>query len=172
MKEEFPMDEIMRRGNTRKFTETPVTDEEIQSILKAAMQARTAGNQTPWHFIVVRNQALIKALAHNNMTAGPIRKAPVVLLLLSDMRGLKFPESTPMDLAAAAQNVLTEAEHLGLGTLWISVYPHEDRIRHIRSLFELPIEVTPFCLIPIGHPDGRPIRLDHYDASRIHYDTF
>lgn len=172
MKEEFPMDEIMRRGNTRKFTETSVTDEEIQSILKAAMQARTAGNQTPWHFIVVRNQALIKALAHNNMTAGPIRKAPVVLLLLSDMRGLKFPESAPMDLAAAAQNVLTEAEHLGLGTLWISVYPHEDRIRQIRSLFELPIEVTPFCLIPIGHPDGRPIRLDHYDASRIHYDTF
>lgn len=172
MKEEFPMDEIMRRGNTRKFTETPVTDEEIQSILKAAMQARTAGNQTPWHFIVVRNQALIRALAHNNMTAGPIRKAPVVLLLLSDTRGLKFPESAPMDLAAAAQNVLTEAEHLGLGTLWISVYPHEDRIRQIRSLFELPIEVTPFCLIPIGHPDGRPIRLDHYDASRIHYDTF
>ena len=166
------MDEIMRRGNTRKFTETPVTDEEIQSILKAAMQARTAGNQTPWHFIVVRNQALIKALAHNNMTAGPIRKAPVVLLLLSDTRGLKFPESAPMDLAAAAQNILTEAEHLGLGTLWISVYPHEDRIRHIRSLFELPIEVTPFCLIPIGHPDGRPIRLDHYDASRIHHDTF
>lgn len=166
------MDEIMMRGNTRKFTQDPVADSEVDAILRAAMQARTAGNQTPWHFIVVKNAALIKALAHNNMTAGPIRKAPVVLILLSDTRGLKFPESWPMDLAAAAENILLEAQHLGLGTLWISVYPHEDRIRHIRSLFELPIEVTPFCLIPIGHPDGKPIRLDHYDASRVHYDSF
>lgn len=166
------MEEIMMRGNTRKFKPDPVTDEQVDAILRAAMQARAAGNQTPWHFIVVKNPVLIKALAHNNMTAGPIRKAPVVLILLSDTRGLKFPESWPMDLAAAAENVLLEAQHLGLGTLWISVYPHEDRIRHIRSLFELPIEVTPFCLIPIGHPDGKPIRLDHYEASRVHYDSF
>lgn len=166
------MDEILKRGNTRNFTKEPVSEEAVDRILHAAMQARTAGNQTPWHFIVVRNQALVKALAHNNMTAGPIRKAPVVLLLLSDSRGLTFPESITMDLAAAAQNILTEAEHLGLGTLWISVYPHEDRIRHIRGLFDLPLEVVPFCLIPVGHPEGRPIRLDHFDASRVHYDTF
>ena len=77
-----------------------------------------------------------------------------------------------MDLAAAAENILIEAEHLGLGTQWISVYPHADRIRHIRSLFDLPLEVTPFCIIPVGYPADRPIRLNHYDASRIHYDTF
>lgn len=166
------MDEIMRRGNTRKFKEDPVGDEALQSILRAAMQARTAGNQTPWHFVVVRNEALIKALAHNSMTAGPIRKAPLVLLLLGDERGLSFPESWTMDLAAAAENILIEAEHLGLGTQWISVYPHADRIRQIRSLFELPLEVTPFCLIPIGYPADKPIRLDHYDETRVHYDTF
>lgn len=166
------MDEIMKRGNTRKFKDQPVGDEEIQQLLRAAMQARTAGNQTPWHFIVVRNEALIKALAHNSMTAGPIRKAPVALVLLGDSRGLTFPESWTMDLAAAAENILIEAEHLGLGTLWISVYPNEDRIRHIRSLFEMPLEVTPFCIIPVGYPADRPIRLNHFDASRIHYDAF
>lgn len=169
------MDEIMKRGNTRKFKDkgdAPVTDEAVDKLLRAAMQARTAGNQVPWHFIVVRNDALIKALAHNNMTAGPIRKAPVALVLLGDTRGITFPESWPMDLAAAAENILIEAEHLGLGTQWISVYPHADRIRHIRSLFDLPLEVTPFCIIPVGYPADRPIRLNHYDASRIHYDTF
>lgn len=166
------MDEIMKRGNTRNFTKENVTEEEMDRLLRAAMQARTAGNQTPWHFIVVRNPALVKALAHNSMTAGPIRKAPAVIMLLSDSRGLSFPESITMDLAAAAQNILTEAEHLGLGTLWISVYPHEDRIRQIRGLFDLPLEVVPFCLIPVGHPEGRPMRMDHYDAKRVHYDAF
>lgn len=166
------MEEIFKRGNTRNFTDAPVTEEEVDKLIRAGMQARTAGNQTPWHFIVVRNQALIKALAHNNMTAGPIRKAPVVLLLLSDSRGLNFPESIDTDMGATAENILIEAEHLGLGTLWISVAPHEDRIRQIRGLFDLPIEVTPYCLIPVGHPDGRPIKLDHYTKSRIHYDAF
>lgn len=166
------MEEIMRRGNTRKFKEDPVSDEMVQKLLKAAMQARTAGNQTPWHFVVVKSPVLIKALAHNSMTAGPIRKAPLVLLLLGDERGLSFPENWTMDLAAAAQNILIEAEHLGLGTQWINVYPHADRLRQIRQLFELPEEVTPFCLIPVGYPADKPIRLDHYDASRIHYDSF
>lgn len=169
------MDEIMKRGNTRKFKDkkdAPVSEEDVTRLLKAAMQARTAGNQTPWHFVVVRNDALIKALSHNNMTATPIRKAPVALLLLGDTRGLTFPESWTMDLAAAAENILIEAEHLGLGTLWISVYPHEDRIRHIRGLFDLPLEVTPFCIIPVGYPADRPVRLNHFDEKRIHYDTF
>ena len=169
------MDEIMKRGNTRKFKDggdAPVSEEQVEKLLRAAMQARTAGNQTPWQFIVVRSEVLIKALAHNSMTAGPIRKAPVVLLLLSDTRGVTFPESCPMDMAAAAENILIEAEHLGLGTQWISVYPHEDRIRQIRSLFDLPLEVTPFCLIPVGYPADRPIRLNRYDKSRVLYDTF
>ena len=166
------MDEIMKRGNTRKFSDRPVDDEAVDRLLRAAMQARAAGNQKPWHFIVVRNEALIKALAHNSMAAGPVRKAPVVLVLLGDERGLSFPESWTMDLAASAENILIEAEHLGLGTQWISVYPHEERIRHIRSLFDLPLEVTPFCIIPVGYPADRPIRLNHYDASRVHRDSF
>lgn len=166
------MEEIMKRGNTRRFKDDPVSEEAVQQILKAAMQARTAGGQTPWHFMVVRNQALIKALAHNSMTAGPIRKAPVVLLLLGDERGLSFPDYWTMDLAAAAENILIEAEHLGLGTQWINVYPYPDRLRQIRQLFELPVEVTPFCLIPIGYPADKPIRIDHFDESRIHYDSF
>lgn len=166
------MDEIMKRGNTRKFTDEPVSEEDVDRLIRAGMQARTTGNQTPWHIIIVRSDPSIKVLSHSSMAAGTIRKAPLVLMLLFDKTGLSYPECVETDMGACAQNILTEAEHLGLGTQWVAVHPYEDRIRHVRSFFDLPIDVVPFALIPVGHPADRPIRLDHYDAKRIHKETF
>ncbi len=166
------MDEIMKRGNTRKFADAPVSDADVDRLIRAGMQARTAGNQIPWHFVIVRSDPSIKVLSHSSMAAGTIRKAPLVLMLLFEEKGLSYPESIPTDMGACAQNILTEAEHLGLGTQWVAVYPYEDRIRHIRSFFDLPTDVTPFCLIPVGHPAEKPVKIDHYDAKRIHKETF
>ncbi len=166
------MDEIMKRGNTRKFTDEPVSEEDVDRLIRAGMQARTTGNQTPWHFIIVRSDPSIKVLSHSSMAAGTIRKAPLVLMLLFDKTGLSYPECVETDMGACAQNILVEAEHLGLGTQWVAVHPYEDRIRHVRSFFDLPIDVVPFALIPVGHPADRPVRLDHYDAKRIHKETF
>ncbi len=166
------MDEIMKRGNTRKFTDEPVSEEDVDRLIRAGMQARTTGNQTPWHIIIVRSDPSIKVLSHSSMAAGTIRKAPLVLMLLFDKTGLSYPECVETDMGACAQNILTEAEHLGLGTQWVAVHPYEDRIRHVRSFFDLPIDVVPFALIPVGHPADRPVRLDHYDAKRIHKETF
>ena len=166
------MDEIMKRGNTRKFTDEPVSEEDVDRLIRAGMQARTTGNQTPWHIIIVRSDPSIKVLSHSSMAAGTIRKAPLVLMLLFDKTGLNYPECVDTDMGACAQNILTEAEHLGLGTQWVAVHPYEDRIRHVRSFFDLPIDVVPFALIPVGHPADRPVRLDHYDAKRIHKETF
>lgn len=166
------MDEIMKRGNTRKFTDEPVSEEDVDRLIRAGMQARTTGNQTPWHVIIVRSDPSIKVLSHSSMAAGTIRKAPLVLMLLFDKTGLSYPECVETDMGACAQNILVEAEHLGLGTQWVAVHPYEDRIRHVRSFFDLPIDVVPFALIPVGHPADRPVRLDHYDAKRIHKETF
>lgn len=166
------MDEIMKRGNTRKFTDEPVSEEDVDRLIRAGMQARTTGNQTPWHIIIVRSDPSIKVLSHSSMAAGTIRKAPLVLMLLFDKTGLSYPECVETDMGACAQNILIEAEHLGLGTQWVAVHPYEDRIRHVRSFFDLPIDVVPFALIPVGHPADRPVRLDHYDAKRIHKETF
>ena len=166
------MDEIMKRGNTRKFTDEPVSEEDVDRLIRAGMQARTTGNQTPWHIIIVRSDPSIKVLSHSSMAAGTIRKAPLVLMLLFDKTGLSYPECVETDMGACAQNILVEAEHLGLGTQWVAVHPYEDRIRHVRSFFDLPIDVVPFALIPVGHPADRPVRLDHYDAKRIHKETF
>ena len=55
------MNEIFTRVSTRKFEDRPVESEKITQLLKAAMQAPSAGNQQPWEFFVVTDKEKIKA---------------------------------------------------------------------------------------------------------------
>ena len=57
------MNEIFTRVSTRKFEDRPVEPEKITQLLKAAMQAPSAGNQQPWEFYVVTDKDKIKALS-------------------------------------------------------------------------------------------------------------
>ncbi|MBR7152723.1 MAG: nitroreductase family protein, partial [Candidatus Methanomethylophilaceae archaeon] len=48
-----PMDVLMERISVRDFTDEPVSDSDLESILRAAMQAPSARNQQAWEFLVV-----------------------------------------------------------------------------------------------------------------------
>ena len=60
------MNEIYTRVSVRKFEDRPVEPEKITQLLKAAMQAPSAGNQQPWEFFVVTDKEKIKALSQSN----------------------------------------------------------------------------------------------------------
>ena len=50
---------IMTRRSVRAYTAEPIGDEEIESLLRAAMQAPSAVNEQPWEFVVIRDRALL-----------------------------------------------------------------------------------------------------------------
>ena len=72
------------------------------------------------------------------------------------------------DCSAATQNILLEATHLNLGAVWMGVYPEEKRVDGVRQLLNAPEDITPFCIIALGHPAEQPALADRYDASRVH----
>ena len=116
------MDEIFRRGECRNFKElTPVPDEQLLTLVKAGMQARSVGNQKDRDFIIVTREDLVKAISHNSIVAGPARKASAAIVIVGKKEGVSFPDEWSFDCAAAAENILLEAEHLGLGSLWLQV---------------------------------------------------
>lgn len=170
MDEEF---EIFRRGTCRYFKElTPVPDEDLLTLVKAGMQARAVGNQKAREFIIVTREDLVKAISHNSIIAGPARKASAVIAIVGKPEGITFPEEWSFDCAAAAQNILIEAEHLGLSTLWMQVYPYQDRKVHLRHLLDIPDSLEPFCVIAVGYADKRPVRMNRYDEREVSYDLF
>ncbi len=76
------------------------------------------------------------------------------------------------DCAAATQNILIAASDLGLGAVWLGVYPRQERIDGMRELLGVPTGVVPFSLVSIGHPAQQLPPSDRYDEARIHRDRW
>ena len=161
------MREIFQRVSVRKFTDQEVEAEKVELLLRAAMAAPSAGNQQPWTFCVVRDPELLARLSEVSPYAGPIRGAKVGIAVMGLGQGLRFPEYWEQDLGACTQNLLLEAEHLGLGAVWMGIAPLKDRMGAVRGALGLGEDVKPFCLVAVGYPAERPARHDRYDPSRV-----
>jgi nitroreductase len=166
------MEAIQTRRSIRKFTDTPVPTEMIDTLLKAAMLAPSAGNQQPWHFIVATDREKLDQVPDYHPYAGMIRGAHVAIVVCGAPDGTKWPDFWVQDCSAAIQNLLLAARDLGLGTVWTGVYPLEDRMTKTRELFAIPENVYPLAIIPVGWPDAEFSPKDRYDAGRVHQESW
>jgi nitroreductase len=166
------IDDLFARRSVRSYTTEPVTDDQVHTLLQAAMAAPSAGNRKPWHFVVVRDLQVLAALAEHHPYAKMLPSAPVCFVPCGEP-GLGYPGASDFwiqDLAAACENLLLAATGLGLGGVWCGVYPVQERVRDARRVLGIPENVTPFCFMPVGHPDERRERRTQYDADRVHHD--
>ncbi len=53
------MKAILERRSIRKYTDEPVSDDDLSNLLKAAMAAPSAGNQQSWEFVVIRDRDIL-----------------------------------------------------------------------------------------------------------------
>jgi Nitroreductase len=165
-------DVILTRRSIRKFTQDPVTETQVAALLTAAMAAPSAGNQQPWQFVVVREKAMLEAVARLNPYAAMAPKAPVGILVCGDTRAEKYAGYWVIDCAAAVQNLLLAAHEMGLGAVWTGVYPTTDRVEGFAKLFGAPAGVIPHSFIPVGHPAETKKREDRYRPERVHLERF
>lgn len=167
------MEEIFNRRSIRKFKNQPVEPEKIEKLLRAAMQAPSAANQQVWEFIVVQEKGMLEKLAQISPYAKPVAGSAVTFVLLADEDKMKVPTGWEQDLGAAAQNMLLEAVHLGLGGVWLGVATVDSVMDSVRNLFALPKNIRPFAFISVGYPDGQENHfVDRYQADRVHYEKW
>lgn len=166
------MNSIFLRRSIRNYLDKPIENEKVEQLLKAAMQAPSAGNQQPWEFIVVRDKELLMKLSLTSRYAGPANGAPVAIVVLGNKHNLKYPEYLQQDLAAATQNLLLQAVELELGAVWLGVAPEEDRMKYIADLFNLPETILPFAIVPVGYPETENKYIDRYNQTKVHYGKY
>jgi nitroreductase len=73
------LDFIKSRRTVRKFTDQPVSDEQLRAVLEAAVAAPTRLDIQPWHFVVLRDKALQKKLSESLRLHPYLETAPVVI---------------------------------------------------------------------------------------------
>ena len=162
------MDAIFTRRSIRKYLPKPVSRDLIDNILKAGMSAPSAGDEQPWHFIIIDRRDLLEKISEMHHYAKMLKDAPAALLICADQNVPKFKDFWVQDCSAASENMLLAAHDLGLGAVWIGVYPAEKLVTGIRELFKIPEHVTPFSAIAIGYPAEEKPGRSRYETSRIH----
>ena len=164
------MDIINERRSIRKYTDKKVEKDIIEQLLRAAMQAPSAGNQRPWEFIVVQNKEMLTKLSNTHPYSSMVKDAPLAIVLVANENRMRFPENWQQDMSAATENLLLEVTEVGLGAVWLGIAPVEDRMKYIRELFRLEDNMLPFALVPIGYPNGQDNHfVDRFEEERIHY---
>ena len=163
------MTEIFERVSIRKYQDRPVEEEKIQQILKAAMQAPSAGNQQPWEFYVVTDKEVIKRLSESHQYSGCAAGAPVVIVPCYRTENLRFEDYAEIDLSIATENLWLEVTSQGLGGVWMGIAPLKDRIKKVDEILGIGEGLHAFALVPIGYPAESRVQQDRFDESRIHY---
>ncbi len=159
---------IMTRRSVRSFTEEAVTDAELDVVLRAAMAAPSASNERPWRFVVVRDPAAIARLARTTPFTGPLKSAPVAIVVCADRKAAKYPGFWVIDCSAAIENALVAAHATGLGAVWMGVHPIAPFSSAVRRAIGAPRHVAPHSLVALGHPVAAPPRVDRFEPTWVH----
>lgn len=175
-KAETVMANILSRKSVRSYTDEAVTRQQLDTLVRVAMAAPTGKDMRPWKFIVIDDKSVMQQLAAQLPKAKMLAEAQAAILVCGDL-SIKDKEGKPstnwtFDCSAASENLLLQAEAMGLGAVWTGVYPYEDRTDAIKKVFELPDDIVPFSLIPIGYPKGDPQPKDKFDKDNIHYNKY
>ncbi|NHJ05924.1 MAG: nitroreductase family protein [Candidatus Heimdallarchaeota archaeon] len=163
------MDAILTRRSIRKFTKDLVSEDDIKILLEAAMQAPSAGNQQPWHFVVINERKILDAIPKFHEYSKMLKQAPVAILICAEVKAEKYCGYWVQDCSAATQNILLAAHNKGLGAVWLGIYPMQERIEGIKKLLNLPSEIYPLSLIAIGHPAEQKEPVNRFDSKKIRY---
>jgi nitroreductase len=149
--------EVLRaRHSVRRYDpDADVPKEMVRQIINAALEAPSAGNCQPWHFVVVRDLSVRRRLAQAAYGQDFLAEAPVVVVVCAEpdrstgrygKRGKTL--YCLQDTAAATEHILLAATALGFGTCWVGAFD-EEAAAHV---LELPTKLRPVALVPIGRP--------------------
>nr|NQU92686.1 nitroreductase family protein [Bacteroidota bacterium] len=114
---------ILNRRSIRKYITKPVEPEKTDQLLEAAMYAPSARNYRPWHFIVVDERKKLDDLSELHPYAKMLKEAPLAIVVCGDKSIEKEEGYLAINCSAATQNILLSAFDLGLGSVWLGLYP-------------------------------------------------
>ncbi|MEF8873873.1 MAG: nitroreductase family protein [Candidatus Thermoplasmatota archaeon] len=174
------------RCSVRNFTEREVEEDKFEEIIETGQRAPSAGNMQPYSFIVIRDEVKREELYELSEKQNWVKEAPLLIYICVDLRrdkrfhqyfDVEWVESSGIgglllpiiDTSLAAQNMVTAAEMLGLGSVFVgNIDPWKGE-----EVLDLPDDVYPLVLLCVGYPDENPDKKYRWDRSTVtHHDSY
>lgn len=166
------MEAILTRRSARKYTKEPISDDKIQELIIAAVSAPSAGNEQPWHFIIIDDRKILDKIPDFHPHAKMLKDAQKAILVCGDLTLETYKGYWMIDCSAATENILIAARAIGLGACWLGVYPREERMNTLKNMLGLPPNIIPFSLISLGYPAEKQTKVNRYSTSRVHHNKW
>ena len=137
------VDVIISSASEKGYTTEPVTDQQLDLILKSGIKAPSALNNQPWKFTVIKDEAIMKNVINDAIPGN-------VLIVVSGL--MAEDGSTPdFDCGLAAQNMFIAAHGLGLGA---RPYGSPTRIlNRMKPRYQIPEGYQAIIVLRIGNLD-------------------
>jgi len=177
------LETIRTKRAIRKFTTAALSDDVIRTILNAGRRAQSSKNMQAWHFIAIRDKAVLKALSKCGDFAGHLAGAALGVAIITPDPELRF--NVMFDAGQSAAYMQLAAWELGIGSCLATIYQHDQA----RQLLGFPDDMHLRVAISFGVPlnlekQERPpiktgrrafdevIHWDHWQAEKAAYNPF
>ena len=152
---------VKDRYSVRKFCDKKVEKEKLDLILEAGRVAPTAVNYQPQRILVLDTEDALSKL--KTCTTYHFH-APLALLICYDntvswKRSYDSKDMGEVDVSIVSTHMMLEVASLGLGSTWVGHFDSQK----IKEVFELPENIIPVVLLPIGYPDETSIPHPNHD---------
>ncbi|MCB2290152.1 nitroreductase family protein [Clostridium sp. CS001] len=161
---------IKNRKSTRKYKEEQISEEELQIILAAGIQAPSANNSQSWHFTAVQDKGMINFISDKSKeemlksdNEGMVKMGKSAVNIFYDaptliiVSGREEDKSSLVNCCAAIENMLIASESINLGTVWVGLsgffFTLSDEVKKLK----LPNGYKPFYAIAIGYKSNESI---------------
>lgn len=161
---------ILNHRSIREFTEEKLTEEQIQTIVKAAQAASTSSYVMAYTIIGVTDDE-IKEQLRQVSGQSYVKENGHLFVFCADLNriyeqtskdeiveeGLQSTEQfmvAVVDASLAAQNAVIAAESMGLGICYLGSLRND--IRRTSEILQLPEYVIPLFGIAVGYPNHKP----------------
>lgn len=160
---------ILSRRSIRVYSPGDITDEQVTTLLQAAMAAPSAMTKDPWRFVDVRSPESLRKLSSMLPGGGMLAAAARAIVVCGDLDAAfeRHVGYLVQDCSAATQNLLLAADAIGLGACWVGVYPSEPAARKVSDFLGLPGNVLPIAVISLGLPGESPGARTRYNEAYV-----
>ncbi len=170
-------DLIKSRRSMRKFTDQELTQEEVVTLLKAALMSPTSKRSNCWQFVVVDDKEVLEKLSYcKEASASFIKDAALAIVVTAD------PMASDVwieDASIASIMIQLQAEDLGLGSCWVQLRERftADGIssnEYVHEVLDLPLQLQALSIIAIGHKgmERKPFDESHLQWEKIHINKY
>jgi nitroreductase len=165
---------IHSRKSVRQYTDQKVSREQLETLVRAGMAAPTAMNRQPWAFIAIDSREILDSLAAELGGNKILLGAPSAIVVCGDLNKAvpSLPDYWVQDCSAATQNILLAAEGIGLGAVWIGIFPREERVSAVKKVTHLPEHLVPLNIIAIGYPTGSEQPKDKWKPENLFWNVW